>query len=146
MLSGRGVRAFNSDGEITFTLTIGDASGLVGYNDAAGVGSTTAPDPPIARGIRVNQVGPSDVPAHDFAVSMYGPTNGEVPWRSDHLREILVDDADDVEQTFAMSDGDFSAPSTFGSWVWGDGTSKFWTAADDTETKSVTIRWGYRDV
>lgn len=149
MLSGRSVRAHNSDGEITFTATL-EAPGspnIVGINDAAGVGSTTAPDPPIARGIRINQLGPTILPNnHDMAIQLYGPLNSQVPFRSNHFREMLVDDHDDVQQTLTFSDATFYSPSTYGYWEWGDGTDLFWSAADDAETKEVILRWGYRDV
>lgn len=145
MLSGRGVRAYNSDGEISFTLTVGEVSVVVGINDAIGCGSTTAPDPPVARGVRINQIGTTTSVSRDFAVSMYGPLNGEIPFGENFLREIVLDDYNDVERTYVMADNDaWTAPSTFGSWEWGDGTDDVYRAGDDGETKPVTIRWGHQ--
>jgi hypothetical protein len=70
--------------------------------------------------------------------SGWGSFPAEMP--QNFFTSLIVDDPDDTPVTFLSADAaTFSNSSNTGLWRWGDGSSPFWAAGDDSENKTVLV-------
>lgn len=110
-------------------VTVGTDGGPPIFSGYSSIAGSLAPNATV-KNTTINNIG-SAIGEYDMRITLLTTTNASF------FRALRFQDADGNYQTLTTASATF-ADNT---WTWGDGSSPYWSAGDNTEVKVVEIQF-----